>query len=160
MSASAAMVSRLRLMVNEPTTVTYSDADLVARIEVYPLTDSNGVEPSAAGWVATYDLNQVASEVWMEKAGALAANYSFAADGASFQRGQLYDHAVAMSKQYADLVTQAKKRKQQRKAGSYKMVATPAPIGASGYVLRENVYQGNASEPEPFPDALGQDFPT
>lgn len=154
MSASAAMVSQVRLMVNEPSSATYTDDALKARIEVYPLKDSNGVASSDAAWIATYDLNQVASEVWMEKAAALANVYSFSADGASFQRAQLYDHAVAMSGHYANLVQQAKRRGRDRKASSYKMVATPVPLNAPGYALRTDLYIGNAPESEPFPDAL------
>lgn len=148
------MVSQVRLMVNEPTSVTYSDDSLGTRIEVYPLKDNSGVAFPDAAWVPTYDLNQVASELWMEKAAALASVYSFSADGASFQRAQLYDHAVAMSNHYANLVLQAKKRGRDRKATSYKLFASPPPRDASGYVARENLYLGNAPEPEPFPDAL------
>ena len=58
MTVTAAMVARLRRMVNEPTEQSYTDAVLSDQIVEYPLPDSAGLESAATGWVPTYDLYQ------------------------------------------------------------------------------------------------------
>ncbi len=42
MAASAEQIARLRRMVAEPTTATYTDDDLAAYIAAHPLMDANG----------------------------------------------------------------------------------------------------------------------
>jgi hypothetical protein len=99
MAASDAQVARLRRMVNEPDSSTYSDAELKVVIERYPLVDENGESPRVLGvaglmeenedWLATYDLCAAAGDIWGEKAAAASANYDFAADGGSYNRSQV-----------------------------------------------------------------------
>ena len=102
MAASAGDVARLRRMVAEPTTATYSDATLEDIIERYPVADAAGVFPDEEGWAANaYDLNAAAAEVWAEKAAALAANFGFTADGATFHREQAHSHALKQARFFA-----------------------------------------------------------
>lgn len=112
MAASADQVARLRKMVAEPTTTTYSDVALKAYIEAYPLVDERGEAPytfSSAtpparventGWMPTYDLNAAAADVWDEKAAALAANFDFQVDGGDYSRSQAFEHAQARARYY------------------------------------------------------------
>jgi hypothetical protein len=107
MAATAAEIARLRRMVAEPTTTNgYTDTVLSDAIERYPVPDSAGVYPTdedgvaESAWVATYDLNAAAADVWMEKAGALAATYDFSADGADFKRSQAAKQAREMAGYY------------------------------------------------------------
>jgi len=113
MAASAEQIARLRRMVAEPTTATYTDDDLAAYIAAHPLMDANGrkqyvvqalgttVPPTADPlWVPTYDLNAAAAEVWGEKAAALAANFDVNADGASMALSQKYAHACERARYY------------------------------------------------------------
>ncbi len=100
MAVTAAQIARLRRMVAEPTATTYSDDDLGAIIESHPVPDSEGYWPTDDDWTATYDLNAAAAEVWEEKAAALADAYDFQADGASFQRNQLYANAQQQARRY------------------------------------------------------------
>lgn len=114
MAASAEEIARLRRMVAEPSTETYSDATLQAYIERYPLPDVNGeyqyldvyIGPNGPTqitnplWVATYDLNSAAADVWDEKASALVGRTDYSADGLRINAAQLYDHAVARGKYY------------------------------------------------------------
>lgn len=44
-----------------------------------------------------YDLAGAAGELWETKAAALASTFSFSADGASYQRNQQYEHALAQA---------------------------------------------------------------
>jgi hypothetical protein len=47
-----------------------------------------------------YDLNATAADVWTWKAAKYADQYSFSADGGSYQMDQKYQHAVEQAKQY------------------------------------------------------------
>lgn len=104
MGATAAQVARLRRMVNEPTTATYSDASIEEVIERYPVRDVRGVDwldydytttpPTAtenANWMPTYDLYSAGAEIWQEKAAAVACAYATSADGVSLSRNQMYE---------------------------------------------------------------------
>lgn len=112
MSASAEEVARLRRMVAEPTTATYSDAALAVYIERYPLPDSMGRDPYQVAatvtpslevnpdWSATYDLNAAASDIWSEKVSALSTMFNFSEDGQSFQRAQMFKQAQQQMSYY------------------------------------------------------------
>lgn len=114
MAVSAEQVARLRRMVAEPAEDTYTDETLTALIEGYPLRDGRGKEPytwdasttpptqeANESWVPTYDLHAAAEAIWQEKAAAVAANYQFSADGASYQRQQAHEHALQQARYHA-----------------------------------------------------------
>lgn len=103
MAATAAMRSRLRDMVNEPTPATYTDDDLDTIIERYPVIDERGEVPYTwdasttpptkddnDNWVDTYDLNAAAADIWDAKASKAVEDYDYSADGANLQRSQVY----------------------------------------------------------------------
>ncbi len=48
----------------------------------------------------SYDLNRAAANLWLERAATKAEGYNFTADGASFSRGQWFDHCLKMSEYY------------------------------------------------------------
>lgn len=99
-------------MVGEVNSSTYSDTVLAEYIERAPLIDSLGRDPYVVSattppvmianedWTATYDLNRAASEIWEEKAGALAAQFDFSEDGQSFSRRQKYENAEKQARIY------------------------------------------------------------
>jgi hypothetical protein len=109
MGATADMIKQVRRWAAEPNPATYSDVDLKLIIERYPVADANGQDPfidewdegyqvgSGSGgpepnpdWKETYDLHLAAADVWDEKAAANVAKFSFSADGASYDRNQVY----------------------------------------------------------------------
>ena len=107
---TAAQIAKLRRMVDEPLTTTYSDAILTTMIEDHPLIDELGSVPytwsiatdpptkvETPDWIATYDLNITAAEIWDEKAAALAELFSFSADGGNLQVSDKYSHALSMA---------------------------------------------------------------
>lgn len=106
MSATSTQIARLRRMVAEPTTTIYSDGDLAAIIEEYPLRDG-----------ADYDLNAAAAAVWDEKAAALAARYDVSADGATHALSQKHAHAQAQSRHY----------RSRRRPGTIRLRPEPRP---------------------------------
>lgn len=101
MAASADQIARVRRMIAEPTTTTYSDDALADYIEAYPVTDVAGVRPDGSGWVATYDLHAAAADLWEEKAAPLQPKFDFSADGGSFDRSQAYEAAMDQARYHA-----------------------------------------------------------
>jgi hypothetical protein len=84
MTVSAGDLALVRRMAADPTPGDFTDEELTAIIEKYPLD-------------VGYDLYAAARDVWELKAAALVeAEESFSADGRQFQYGQLYDKAMRM----------------------------------------------------------------
>jgi hypothetical protein len=102
MTASATDIARLRRMT-QATVQEYSDALLGSMLEAYPLPDLPGHFPDESGWIARYDLNAAAADIWDEKAAALAADYDFMADGSIFYRSQAYKQAVKQANYIRDV---------------------------------------------------------
>lgn len=113
MAATAAQIAQVRRMVAEPTTTTYSDFQIAAFIERYPILDANGEHPLSwnmavdpptqsanSRWVPSYNLNVAAADIWEEKAAAVAAQFDFSADRSSFTQSQLIKNALSMRDLY------------------------------------------------------------
>lgn len=120
---ASADIARLRRMVAESGTVTYSDTLLATVISGYPLPDGAGEWPlTTAGsvnpeWTPTYDLAAAAADVWGEKAAAVAGAFDFTADGATFRKSQV-------AEQYAQ---QARMWRSRRAPGNHEMLVYPMP---------------------------------
>jgi len=100
MSATVSMVERLRRMINEPDTTTYGHDDLSTIVERYPVIDSAGLSLDDSDWTPTYDLDAAAAEVWAEKAAAVAGDFDFTADGATYNRSQVYDAYMKLHRRF------------------------------------------------------------
>jgi hypothetical protein len=110
---TAAQIAQLRRMVAEPTQTTYADAALTTIIESYPTMDELGqmpyywssavppVKTANTNWIATYDLNAAAAQIWEEKAAVPAADFDMTADGANLARSQVYEQAMKQARHYA-----------------------------------------------------------
>jgi hypothetical protein len=66
--------------------------------------DVNGLPPSDANWVPTWDLNAAAAEGWRWKASAVSGNFDFETDGQSFDRSQVEANCLTMATQYANRI--------------------------------------------------------
>ncbi|AZF90296.1 MAG: hypothetical protein BPHS0_10 [Phage 5P_3] len=100
MAATAAQRAQLRRMVNEPTTIIYSDDVLDDYIERYPLVDDAGLGSDETGWVAAYDLYAAAADIMYEKAATAAAKVDFGADGGQFSLSQQQRAYLLLAEQY------------------------------------------------------------
>lgn len=114
MTVTAAQRSKLRRMCGLALTdTTYTNDVLDDYIEAYPLLDERGEPPYAwdattspptqdtnEDWIATYDLNAAAADVWDEIAAGLSAGFDFSAEGRSFNRSQAFAHAQARARYY------------------------------------------------------------
>ncbi len=106
MVATAQQVATLRRYVNEPTTATYDDVALADTIERYPVayrdpTTGMRYEPGEQGWQPSYDLNAAAAEVWTEKAGLVAYQFNYSADGSRMDAGTVQQNYERMAQHYA-----------------------------------------------------------
>jgi hypothetical protein len=86
----------------------HTDAEITEIIERYPIADIDHQDPyldeweegyplgSGSGdmmnpdWTPTYDLHLAAADIWDEKAANAASKFTFAADGASYNRNEVY----------------------------------------------------------------------
>lgn len=145
MAATDAQITQLRRMTGLVGSSDYSDSELVAYIERYPLLDELGNEPyswdtatdppfqdSNEAWIPTYDLNAAAADIWQERAAALAGNFDFSADGGSYQRSQAF-------KQFMDQARYYKARRSMRNVRSIKWPPESTNAAAPEWV-------GNAPE--------------
>jgi hypothetical protein len=142
---TAAQIAQVRRMVAEPTTTTYSDAQITTYIETYPVMDVQGELPYTlssatppvnevnANWMPTYDLNAAAADVWQEKAAGVANLYDFEADGGKYSRSQVIKQAMEMARFY----------RSRRMPTTHQLVKTPDERTAA-----DSSWIGNLSEPE------------
>lgn len=111
MTATANDIARVRRMVNEPTTATYSDAAIAGMIELYPIADERGVNPyyydtstdpptqvAVTGWYPTYDLYRAAADIWEEKAAAEVNDIDYLVEGGVHRHSQRYDHCMQQAR--------------------------------------------------------------
>lgn len=104
---AAADLARLRRMVGEAGTATYTDSALITLLSSYPLPDVAGEWPllttgsANTDWVATYDLAATAATIWEEKAVAFVGAFDFTADGASFRKSQVYEQYMKQARRWA-----------------------------------------------------------
>lgn len=131
MAVTAEQIQQIRRMVNELTTATYTDDDISAVIELYPVMDELGTQPyywdyttvppskvDDTNWIATYDLNAAASAIWEEKAGVLAQDYDFKADGGDYTRSQAYEQAMKQARRFGS----------KRRPTSIRLRPSPRPL--------------------------------
>lgn len=103
---TVAEIAKLRRMIAEPTTTTYSDAALSAYIEQYPHLDSYGESPldewglTNADWTPTYDLHAAAADIWEEKAVGVIGKFDFSANGGTYNQSQQYDQYMKQCRFY------------------------------------------------------------
>lgn len=82
---------------------TLEAATVGALLDAYPMEDSEGRRPTDDGWVGTWDLNAAAAEGWRMKAGKVAGDFNFSADGASYSKADVLAHCLEMETKYASL---------------------------------------------------------
>lgn len=77
------------------------DAEIDALVSRFRLADRYGVTPDSDGWEGTYALNAAAAEGWRMKGARVAGDFSFSADGASYNKGEVLAHCLEMEAKYA-----------------------------------------------------------
>ena len=101
MAASDDNIRQLRRMIAEPTEDTYTDTDLRAYIEAYPLMDADGYDPDEDEWTPFYDLHMAASVLWTEKASCSASSYDTSTDFSRQYKSQVMPQMLKMARFHA-----------------------------------------------------------
>jgi hypothetical protein len=75
--------------------------DLHTLLRLHRIIDANGYAPTHERWTPTFDLYAAVAEGWRWKAAKAAERFSFSADGASYNRDQIYTHCMEQAKRYS-----------------------------------------------------------
>lgn len=97
MSATTAQIARVRKL-SGATEADFTDADITASIEAYPVYDSTGRFPDHADWDATYCLYNAAADILDQRAVTEAVKYDTTADGATLSRSQVSTALTELAK--------------------------------------------------------------
>lgn len=76
-------------------------ATLERILDQWATPDALGRPKSDADWDPSYDLNAAAAEGWRIKAGMVAGDFNFSADGASYSKADVLAHCLEMETKYA-----------------------------------------------------------
>ena len=108
-------IARLRRMVDEPDSTTYTVADLVCYLMRHAKKDIHGEMPmqaaSAGGvelnddWVTSFDLNAAAGDIWEEKAAVEAAGTDFVSGRSRHMLSQKHKNMMARARRFWSLRT-------------------------------------------------------
>lgn len=93
----ATALARLKLKTAASSEPTLSDDELTTILGGCQIEDSFGVAPSDLDWAGAWDISLAARQAWQLKAGKVAGNPTYSADGASYQLSDIYTHCMAMA---------------------------------------------------------------
>lgn len=94
-------LARLRHMVAADERPSLSADALHDLLDGAAIRDADGLLPTDTGWTTTWDLDRAAADGWRWKAGQVAGDFTFSADGGSFSKGEVLAHCEAMADHYA-----------------------------------------------------------
>lgn len=100
----AGVVTRVTSLVAASSRPVLTGDDVKASIMAHPKVDQYGVYADQEGWEATWDTYAAVAELWGIKAGRVAGDFNFQADGGSFSKGDVIAHCLAMEAKYAAMV--------------------------------------------------------
>lgn len=98
---SVEVVARVKTLAAATARPTLTDAQVIASIKAWPKVDRDGITADMSGWSATWDINAIVAELWGVKAGLVAGNFSFSADDASYDKGDVLAHCLAMEAKWS-----------------------------------------------------------
>lgn len=98
------VVARIKLLAAADSTPALEDGEITTTIQAYPMVDRYGVTADVTGWEPTWNIYAIVSELWSIKAGKVAGNFNFGADEATYNKGDVMAHCLAMQAKYAAMV--------------------------------------------------------
>lgn len=102
----------------------------------YRLADLQGNAPGSADWAPTYDVNGAVAEVWRTKAGQVAGDFTFTADDATYNKGDVLANMAAMEAKYAAMSTSDREARRGG-ASTLDVAGTNGPINTLDRVARQ-----------------------
>ena len=97
---AVSLLSDMTAATSRPTLAQARLEDLVDR---FSMADRYGVAPKDDGWEPTWNLNAAAAEGWRLKAAAVAGDFNFSADGASYSKADVLAHCLELEAKFAAL---------------------------------------------------------
>lgn len=101
----APVVDRVKTLTAWDQRPALTDAQVTASIQAHPLVDADGLTADQADWTPTWDVYAAAAELWGIKAGLVAGDFTFSADGGQFSKGDVMAHCLAMETKYASMAS-------------------------------------------------------
>jgi hypothetical protein len=81
-----------------------NEVEVAYLVELARRPDPDGLLPGDVGWRGAYNLSAAAAEGWRRKAGKVAGQFSFSADGQTFHRAEMYKACLDMAQRYANRI--------------------------------------------------------
>lgn len=100
-----AVVTRVSSLAAAASRPVLTAEEVKASILAHPVPDRNGVTVEMDGWEPTWNIPLIVSELWGMKAGKVAGDFNFGADGSNFSKGEVMANCLAMEAQWAAKVT-------------------------------------------------------
>lgn len=100
----ADVVARVSSLAAASARPALTEAEVVLSIKAHPMPDRFDTSVDVDGWEPTWNLPLIVSELWGIKAGKVAGDFTFVADGSTFNKGDVMAHCLAMEAQWASKV--------------------------------------------------------
>jgi len=98
------VVTRVSTLAAASSRPTLTQDEVVASIKAHPIPDRYGTSVDVEGWEPTWDINRTVAELWGIKAGKVAGDYDFGADGSTVSKGEVMAKCLEMEAKYASKV--------------------------------------------------------
>jgi hypothetical protein len=95
------VVARVKTLAAASARPVLTDEDVTTVIQAHPLVDRDGVTADQGDWAPTWDLNAILAELYGIKAGRVAGDFTFSADDASYNKGDVLANCLKMEALYA-----------------------------------------------------------
>ena len=96
----AVALARLRLLVAPDERPALSADDLDTILAAHRIPDATGLPVTDPAWVPSWDLDAAAAEAWSVKAARVAGDFTFSADDASYNKGEVMAKCLQMAEHY------------------------------------------------------------
>ncbi len=95
------VVTRVSTLAAASSRPVLTQDEVKATILAYAMPDADGITPDVTGWTPTWDINRAVSELWGIKAGKVAGDFNFGADGSNFSKGEVMAQCLEMQAKFA-----------------------------------------------------------
>lgn len=90
------VVARVKSLAAASSRPALTDAEVIATISAHPLVDRYDILADGDGWTPTWDINAAVAECYSIKAAKVSGDFNFAADNATFSKGEVMAQLLAM----------------------------------------------------------------
>jgi len=101
--------AKARLVINTQARLEpkLSDQEMEDLLAAYARKDTQGQLPDNPAWVGTWDIRAATRQAWLIKAGKVAGEVNFQADGTAYSLSDMHAHCMAMASKYGSVGSMA-----------------------------------------------------